>query len=275
MKVSVVMVTYGHDKFIEKAINSILVQECTFDYELIIANDCSPDKTDSIIQSIIKNHPNNSKIKYLKQKSNVGMMPNFIFALSSVKGKYIALCDGDDYWTDPLKLQKQVSFLDENPNFSICFTDFQVFHEQKKIFSQPDLIAKHKSKSTFSRSSIILDNFIPTLTAVYRNNNEILSYITKELFPADWFVHILNSKYGKIKFLPFKSAVYRKHDGGVCSSSNPIDNNNRYIKSIDLFKSQFKDDFKLQFLFMIVKSKIRFQTFKMKLINRIKNSIKS
>ena len=106
-KVSVVMITYGHEKFIREAIEGVLMQECDFEVELILANDCSPDQTDSVIQDIIKNHPKGCWIKYIRQENNIGMMPNFIFALKQCKGKYIALCEGDDYWTDPLKLQKQ------------------------------------------------------------------------------------------------------------------------------------------------------------------------
>ena len=120
-KVSVCMITYGHEKFIEQAINGVLMQECDFEVELIIANDCSPDRTDAVIQNILKNHPRASWIKYIKHEKNLGMMPNFIFALQECQGKYVALCDGDDYWTDAFKLQKQVDFLESNPKFGICF----------------------------------------------------------------------------------------------------------------------------------------------------------
>ena len=107
---SVIMITYGHENFIEQAIKGVLIQECNFDFELIIANDCSPDNTDIIIKDIIANDPRAGKIKYVRHNNNIGMMPNFIYALQSAKGKYIALCEGDDYWTLPSKLQKQVDF---------------------------------------------------------------------------------------------------------------------------------------------------------------------
>lgn len=273
MEVSVVMVTYGHENFIRQAIEGVLKQDCTYDFELIIANDCSTDKTDSIVKDILENHPNANKIKYICQKKNIGMMNNFLCALKNGNGKYFALCDGDDYWTDPFKLQKQVDFLEANIEFSICFTDYVEFYENKNKFSKPDLL-KNLKKDTFTRNDIILNNFIPTLTAVFHNKKEILSLIKEEFYPADWFIHILNSKFGKIKFLPFESAVYRIHNGGVCSSSDPIFNNDRYLKSIDLFKSQFKHDLKLQFLFKIVKIKIRYQSFKIKLLKTIKKRFK-
>lgn len=263
--VSVIIITYGHEKFIKQAIQGVLKQDCDFEVEVIIANDHSPDQTDVIISDIIQNHPKSNWIKYTKRDLNWGMMPNFIDALRQCKGKYIAICEGDDYWTDPLKLQKQVDFLEANTGYSICFTDYNVFYENNKKHEYPKLIEKYKERNAFSRYEIILNNFIPTLTVLYRNRPDILDYLDKELFPGDWFLHVLNAKYGKIKFLPFESAVYRKHDGGVCSSSNPIFNNQRYLKSIDVFKNQFKDDYSLQFLFTVVKTKIRFQNLKIRL----------
>ena len=100
-KVSVCMITYGHEKFIEKAINGVLMQECNFEIELILANDCSPDSTNEKVKHCIDSHPRGHWIKNTMHPKNLGMMPNFIWALQECNGKYIALCEGDDYWTDP------------------------------------------------------------------------------------------------------------------------------------------------------------------------------
>ncbi len=120
--VSVAMITYGHENYIRQAIEGVLMQECNFEVELILCNDCSPDKTNDIIQDILKSNAKSDRIKYFNHKKNIGMMPNFIFSLQKCSGKYIALCDGDDYWTDPFKLQKQVDFLENNPDFVLCGT---------------------------------------------------------------------------------------------------------------------------------------------------------
>mgnify|MGYP002795236009 FL=1 len=100
------MITYKHEKFIEKAINSVLEQQTDFDYELIIANDNSPDATHEIVKGIIKNHPKAYLIKYFNNPVNLGPNANYIKAYNSGTGKYIAICEGDDYWGDNLKLQK-------------------------------------------------------------------------------------------------------------------------------------------------------------------------
>ena len=108
--VSVVMITYNHEKFIKEALESIFSQKTNFHYELIISNDCSTDNTDEVIKKIIDKNENGSLINYTNHHKNKGMIPNFLWSIQQAKGKYIALCEGDDYWTDPYKLQKQVDF---------------------------------------------------------------------------------------------------------------------------------------------------------------------
>jgi glycosyltransferase involved in cell wall biosynthesis len=119
--ISVVMITYAHEKYIQEAIEGVFLQQFNGTIELIIANDHSPDATDEIVKRVIKNAPQHIKVNYTYHEINKGMMPNFVWALQQTNGKYIAICEGDDYWTDPLKLQKQVSFLEENLDCSICF----------------------------------------------------------------------------------------------------------------------------------------------------------
>jgi glycosyltransferase involved in cell wall biosynthesis len=121
--VSVIMITFGHEKYIKQAVEGVLMQLCDFEIELIVANDCSPDNTDSIVQKIIETHPKSTLINYTKHNLNKGMSSNFIWASEQTKGKYIALCEGDDYWTDPYKLQKQVDFLESNKSVGIVYTN--------------------------------------------------------------------------------------------------------------------------------------------------------
>lgn len=268
MLVSVIMITYGHDKYIDKAIRGVLMQKCKFDVELIITNDCSPDSTDDIVNEIINSHENKSWIKYTRHSTNKGAAGNSIWTFKQAKGKYIAICEGDDYWTDPNKLQKQVDFLNNNNDFSICFTDYKVLYENTKNIFYPDLIKKYKNKSIFNQSNIILSNFIPTATVMFRNQKEVFTRLELSLYPLDWFLHILNSEYGKIKFLPFETTVYRKHDGGVCSASNPIDNNMRYLKSIKIFRKLYSKKYSVQFIFNLLILKIRLQNIKFKLLGK-------
>lgn len=214
--VSVVMITYGHEKFIEQAINGVLMQKCNFDYELIIANDCSPDNTDLIIKNFIKNNPLAYRIKYTAHKHNIGMMPNFMFALESAKGKYIALCEGDDYWTDPNKLQKQVDILEASPDLAISFHNVKVYNEFENTETDfYSMLRKDKPSQITTLNTLLNGNYISTLSVVFRNNHFKLPAEFKKFTVGDWPLHILNARYGDVYFLDEVMAVYRIHSGGV------------------------------------------------------------
>ena len=111
---SILMITYNHESYIEQAIKGVFSQKVNFPVEFVISNDCSTDKTHQKIEEILKDSPENFTIKYYNHTENLGMMENFIFSLKQCHGKYIALCEGDDYWIDNNKLQKQVNFLAAN-----------------------------------------------------------------------------------------------------------------------------------------------------------------
>lgn len=117
--VSVLMITYNHEKYIVQAIESALMQKTNFKFEIVIGEDCSTDKTREIVLEYKAKHSDTIKLQL--QEKNVGMMQNFIDTLKVCTGKYIALLEGDDYWIDPYKLQKQVDFLEANPDCSLCF----------------------------------------------------------------------------------------------------------------------------------------------------------
>lgn len=204
--VSVVMITYNHEKFIEEAINGVLMQESAFEIELIIANDCSPDATDEIIQAVMKNNVDKVLIKYIKHDKNIGIIDNFIYALEQSTGKYIAICDGDDYWIDSQKLQKQVSFLETN-------SDFNLVGHYSKSTNNKDL--GKFAKDTFEFKDIYQKNIrIPTASLVFRNNVSFPRWM-HEVYGGDRAIIFLNAQIGKLKVLPFFGSFYRIHKGGV------------------------------------------------------------
>ena len=213
MAVSVVMVTYGHEQFIKQSIEGVLMQDCDFDIELILANDCSPDLTDEVVRGILENHPKSNWIKYTKHPKNIGMISNFMWAASQATAKYIALCDGDDYWTDPLKLQKQVDFLEANEDYAICFHDVLEFHQNTSFFKD-DYMSMHNKETHFDSLKIARGNFIHTPSVVLRNDFEIPNWFL-EVVLGDWSLYLLQLKGRKIKRFKEKMAVYRVHDQGV------------------------------------------------------------
>ena len=228
-KVSVCMITYGHEKFIEQAINGVLMQECYFEVELIIANDCSPDKTDEVVKNILENHPRASWIKYTKHNENLGMMPNFIFALQQCKGEFIAVCEGDDYWTDPLKLQKQVDFMDHNSEYAICWTKFSIVDESEKsqFVQEPVWVEQLNERNNVDLDlhSIFTPYCTYTLTVLFRRQSLDISLFNKLKYAKDNSLYAICLGKGKGALLNFYSSVYRLHQGGVYSSVSKFSKN--------------------------------------------------
>ena len=127
---SVCLITYNHVKYIEQAIEGVMLQQVNFPWELIIADDCSTDGTREIVLRYQKKYP--EIIKLILQEKNTGPTQNFMDLITYPSSKYIAYFEGDDYWTDPLKLQKQVDFLEANEDYSICFHEAMVLYEDGK-----------------------------------------------------------------------------------------------------------------------------------------------
>lgn len=245
VKVSVCMITYGHEEYIYQAIEGVLMQESDFEIELIIANDSSPDQTDKVIEEILKSHPKASKIKYFKQEKNIGMMPNFIFALKQCSGNYIALCEGDDYWTDSLKLQKQVNFLENNLDYVVCYHDCSVVDQFNKFKVESFL---QSYKSDYNENDLKKGAWLPTLTRCFRNVIEEFPSFYEKVNCGDLFLTSFLGKHGKAKYLDFNGACYREHNNGVWS---PIDENLKtkkmiydYIYLSEFYKNQDKEIYK-------------------------------
>jgi len=270
-KVSVCMITYNHEKYIREAIEGVLMQECDFEVELIVANDCSLDATDTIIEDILKNHPRASWIKYTYHNQNKGMMPNFIWALNQCKNKYIGLCEGDDYWTDSLKLQKQVDFLEGNKDCIICFTQSNVLLPNGKItvgsfYDKP-------LKTSFD--DIIFENYITTLTVVFlrpANGFTIPDWYANVPF-GDWPLYMVLLKDGDYSyFLNNITAVYRK-DVGISTNLRSV-LSNLFLAEIKILKlilndrnfknkeNVIKKSISLKFLSLMISFNREYQYFK-------------
>ena len=237
------MITYCHEKYILEAIEGVLKQECNFEVELIIANDCSPDATDEIIQDLLQNHPRAFLIKYIKHKNNVGMMPNFIFALQQCKGEFIALCEGDDYWKDPLKLQKQVDFLVANPDYVLSF------HNAEVIYSTNDkkhLFIEEYKKCDYTAYDILISWLIPTASMVFRNifKGNFPLFFTKAIH-GDLALQVYLNEFGKFRVMDEVMSTYRINNSSVSVHTFlGIVYRNNFIKQLKLMNVFFKKKYK-------------------------------
>jgi glycosyltransferase involved in cell wall biosynthesis len=239
--VSVEMITYKHEGYIKQAIEGVLMQETNFDFELIIADDCSPDDTAKVVEDIIKNHPKGYRIKYFRQATNIGMNANADFAIANCKGKYIAICEGDDYWTDPLKLQKQVDFLESNPEYGLVHTDCKLLYQ----FDNKFIANKKKKTIKGSHFNALLsgDYGIATLTVcfkkeVYFNYIEQIQPNSKNWLLGDLPLWLYISKFYKIHFINEVTCVYRVLEESA-SQTKEIDKMMRFETNVREVKFYF------------------------------------
>lgn len=219
------MLTFKHETFIRQAIEGVLNQETDFEYELIIANDNSPDSTDDLVNEIIATHPKAYRINYYRNTENMGVMPNSNKALEMMQGQYFAACEGDDYWIDRQKLQKQVDFLDNNPECSICFHNTRIEYFEEG--NSPYLLNEEIEKDVFTLDDLIGEDeiwFMATASLMIRTSAMLpLPNWLSQSKSGDIPLIILAARQGNIKYLPDVMAVYRKHAGGVSLTDHKDD----------------------------------------------------
>lgn len=229
--VSIIMMTYGHQYYIADAINGVLLQKVNFDVELLIADDCSPDTTKEIVESIVDQSPSNFRIRYVRHEINKGISDNFLWAARQITGKYVALCEGDDYWTDPEKLQKQVDFLDKNTDYSFCCHRFQILREDdyrlsshKGKLSGIDNTDKEFAHNFYGQDDLEIDYqlFYETwitqpLTTIFVGKylNEMIMFAEQFKNFRDIHLFYFLLKKGKGISLNQFMGVYRRHLNGI------------------------------------------------------------
>lgn len=215
LKVSVVSISYNQDKYIRESIESMLNQDTKFEYEIIIADDASTDQTQSIISEYQKKYPN--ILKPILRKKNIGVQRNLIDALKQATGDYIALCEGDDFWTDDKKLQKQVDFLTTNPGYSVCFHPVTVIYDNNAELSRVFPI----EKVGFTIEKLVSSNYIQTNSVMYVKQK--YDTIPENILPLDWYLHLFHAQFGKIGFIDRNMSSYRRHSGGIWWGSQEPD----------------------------------------------------
>lgn len=241
-KVSVLTTTYNHETYIRQAVDSILAQETNFSYELVIGEDCSTDRTRLILDEIQTANP--EIIRLLARKENWGRRRNFIDTFFSCKGQYIAILEGDDYWTSPHKLQQQADLLDHNPELSSCFHPaikrFQA-DGKEKIFAPPSGKERYKLKDLLDR------NFIATCAVMFRKGLFENFPTWYDQVPAgDWPLHVLNAQHGDIGYIPEVMGVHRIHEGGVWSPRKAVERLSAKISVLIALQEYLGRDYEAQ-----------------------------
>ena len=212
--VSICCITYNHENYIEECLQGFLKQETNFKFQILIHDDASTDKTQKVIQKYRNRLPYNSDvILQVENQYSKGFNPLRQKLLPEAKGKYIAICEGDDFWTDPLKLQKQVDFLEENPGFSGVGTNSLVYFEntgEEKLFNKDD------RESDLNFENFLKERKFHTASFLFRNTLQYPKDFAKVL-SGDRLLFLLVALQGKIKYFTDVTCVYRKNDGGISS----------------------------------------------------------
>ncbi|MCP3683883.1 MAG: glycosyltransferase [bacterium] len=210
MKLSICCITYNQVKFISEAVESFLMQKTTFPIEIIVGDDSSTDGTSDILRSY-----SDPRLTVVFRGKNLGGRRNLMDIISRAKGEYISICEGDDFFTDPLKLQKQVDFLEKNKDCSMCFHPVKVFWEDGSIkpHSFPESCVPFLEFKALAKQ-----NYMQINSVVYRwrwgSFEEFKKDFGYTIIPGDHYLHLLHAEIGKVGFLPDEMASYRKHPKG-------------------------------------------------------------
>lgn len=225
-KVTVVCITYNQEKYIGQALDSFLMQKTNFPFEIVVHDDKSTDGTIKILESYQKKYPDIVSLVVEKENQFGKKSVDFIRQMySNARGEYVAVCEGDDFWTDENKLQKQVDFLDRKKDYAVCFHPVRVFYEdgaaQDSIFPE--------ETSGFTAQKLVEGNYIQTNSVMYRKQQKY-EVLTEYLMPLDWYYHLYHAQFGKIGFINKVMSAYRRHDAGIWwnDSANRTQSLNRY-----------------------------------------------
>ena len=218
--VSIIMATFNSHSFIQKALDSVCAQQCNFDVEILIGDDMSNDNTSQILKAYSKKHP---EIRVFWRTENIGAAQNYLLLLRETRGKYLALLDGDDYWTDPMKLQKQVDFLETHPEFIGCTHKFKVVNEKDKAIAKLRIsFVKERQRFSFKDFK---GHYLPGQPSTFLRKNIFLERKNIDLLEkyaflklTDRFSMALFLSYGDFGLIKETMSVYRVVEQSITSS---------------------------------------------------------
>ena len=236
MKISVAVITYNHEHFIGRALASILEQRVNFQYEIVIGDDCSTDGTRAVLESFRHRYPD--RIKLLLREQNMGGLRNIESTIATCRGQYLAMLEGDDYWIDANKLQKQADFLDTHPDWAMCCHrarfETGLGETEAEAFVYPAV-----SAGPYTLEDLLRQNLVMTCSAVIRRDLMVpLPSSFSAIKAGDWPRYVLVSRHGKIELMNDVMAIYRVHPGGAWSSLSrlaQLEDCTRMLETLDKY----------------------------------------
>jgi len=236
--VSVVVITYNQDGTIRKTLDSIFSQCCNFPFEVVVGDDCSNDNTQYILKEYKNNYP--EKFRYFVNEENLGLVANYYKTIHNCFGKYISQCAGDDYWIDDFRLQKQVDFLENNPDYGLVHGDVHHFYERtgKVLYAYNKTNNIKIPEGDIFENLLLPSHIIKAMTVCMRRNLVLDHYISNKISEKNWLLEDLPlwlevSQKTKIHYIDDVFAMYRLSDDSVSRSQDPV---KRYQFHISVFE---------------------------------------
>lgn len=240
---SISCITYNQELFISQCLEGFLIQKTNFPFEILIHDDASTDRTADIIRDYEQKYPDIIKPIYQKEnqysKGVRGIAARFNF--SRAKGKYIAICEGDDYWTDPDKLQKQVDFMEANPEYTLVYHRVNELWEESGII-KPETMNSSNEELSYTVLDLAKGNFIHTPSVLIRSNSIDFNKFTESSKVIDYYYWMLCAQNGKIKYLPEIMAVYRISENSTWVLKTDISKTSYWLIMLVQLLNDFKND---------------------------------
>lgn len=235
IKVSVLMLAYNQESYIDEAIRSVVLQRTAFPIELIVADDASTDHTLDRVHYWQQRYP--ERMVVLPPTQNLGLARNFVRAYSHARGEYIAVCEGDDFWTDKRKLQIQADFMDAHPEYAMCFHRVVNFYQADGTKS----LSNGRQKREVTLSDIALCNPITNVSVFYRRKaaGSLPSWMDR-VTSYDFVMHMLCSQHGNVYYSARPMAVYRKLSTSIWTGGDKTRRSTISLRNRDLLIDYFQ-----------------------------------
>jgi len=247
-RLSILLVTYNHERYIEKALKSIFGQVIEGPIELVIADDGSLDRTLAIVKNY-EDKDHRFEFKYLSNKSNLGITKNYQRGFAACNGHYVAILEGDDYWSNTMKIQRQVEFLDTHWECDLCAVNYFIYEEKLARFTPRTFISN--VYRLIGARELISDNLVGNFsTCMYRKH--ALDALPQDIYSIksyDWIVNICVAQHSLIGFLAEPMSVYRLHADAVWSQKSSVEKLKEQLDFIPSYDEMtnyiFQSDFKM------------------------------
>ena len=235
--VAIHCLVYNHEPYLRDCLEGFVMQQTNFPFVAIVHDDASTDSSAAIIREYEEKYPDiikpiyETENQYSKRNGSLGRIMNA--AIDATGAKYVAFCEGDDYWTDPLKLQKQVDFMEVNPEYGLCYTDYNLYNGEGDVLKESCFVKSGKKIILTFEEHLFYQGYIAPMTWLYRRDlyNSFRDEMLKGVLDGTYVIALEFFARSKVAFMPITTAVHITHQGSA-SKPNSLAGIFKYRKSV-------------------------------------------